>query len=126
MTSEVRNKFEGAIQKSLRKQRKKVERFEYEVDYIDYVLKRRYNPDFTVTRKDGSVLYVEAKGYFRPEDRSKLIAVRKQNPDLDIRIVFQKNPLIKGTKSRYTDWADRHGYPCHVGDTVPKEWLTND
>lgn len=123
----LKNDYERDILRSIKALNRGKRKFkvEYESEFIPFVLERRYNPDFVITRKDGSKLYIESKGYLRRDDRSKLIAIRRQNPELDIRIIFQKNQLIKGTKSRYSDWADRHKYPYAIGTKVPKEWLDN-
>lgn len=49
--------------------------------------------------------------------------VKKQHPELDIRFVFQKNnPLRKGSKLRYTDWAEKYGFP-HSVNSIPEDWL---
>ena len=60
--------------------------FEYETLKLDYTIKAVYTPDFILP--NGVIL--EAKGYFKPEDRRKMLAVKKQHPDLDIRLVFQQ------------------------------------
>lgn len=95
----------------------------YEIDKFSYYLERNYIPDFTITFKDGRQLFIEAKGWLRSEDRSKMIAVKKANPTLDIRLLFQNdNKLNKNSKSRYSDWALKHGFPFAF-KRVPKEWL---
>lgn len=45
-----------------------------------------------------------------------MVAVKRQHPDLDIRIVFYSKKL-KDIK-----WAERHGFPYAI-DEIPKEWL---
>lgn len=95
----------------------------YEEDSFPYYLVRKYIPDFSITFKDGRVMYIEAKGWLRSEDRSKMIAVKKANPDLDIRMLFQNdNKLNKNSKSRYSDWALKNGFPFAFKH-VPQEWL---
>lgn len=99
-------------------------RVEYESEYLPYVTRAYYLPDFVVHRADGSVLYIEAKGWFRKEDMVKMRNVKEAHPELDIRILFQKNN--KATKTMtYVDWCHKYGFPCAVG-TVPKEWLTGE
>lgn len=96
---------------------------EYETENIPYVVEHHYTPDFVITRKDGSKLYIEAKGWLRSEDKRKMRAVKLQHPTYDIRIVFQKdNPLYKGSKSKYSDWARKLGFPYAIG-TIPKDWI---
>ena len=84
---------------------------EYEVDKIPYVIERVYNPDFTITKKCGTVIYIESKGYFDAEDRQKHLAVRKLNPDLDIRFVFYNDGKIhKMSTTRYSDWCTKNSF----------------
>ncbi len=94
-------------------------RYHYEPTRISYVTEALYLPDFVV----GNMVYLEVKGYFKPSDRKKMREVKKSNPDLDIRLVFQKNnKLTKSPKSMtYGDWADKHGFKWCVG-VIPKEW----
>ena len=94
---------------------------EYESEKITYVLIKEYNPDFILTFRNGRKIYIEAKGYFRPADRTKMLAVKRQNPSIDLRISFGRNNTL-GKKMTYTDLCDRHGFPWAVGE-VPKGWL---
>ncbi len=94
--------------------------FEYETDKVEYTIKAVYTPDFKV----GDNIYIEAKGFFKPEDRRKLLAVKEANPELDIRLWFMKdNYLTKAKNLCYSDWAKKHGFPFHVGDSLPKSWF---
>ena len=95
----------------------------FEDTVVSYVTEHVYTPDFTVSLKDGRRIHIECKGWLRPEDRSKMLKVKYQNPSLDIRFVFQAdNKLRKGSKTTYTMWAERHGFPSSVG-SIPPEWL---
>jgi len=97
----------------------------YEPEKLDWIPpKRKYTPDFKVMRRDGSFFFVEYKGYLRPNDKTKMAAIRKQYPDLDIRFVFMKanKPSYKGSKTTYADWAEKNGYLWAEG-TIPEEWL---
>jgi predicted nuclease of restriction endonuclease-like RecB superfamily len=97
----------------------------YEPEKLDWVPpKRTYTPDFKIRRRDGSYFFVEYKGYLRPEDKTKMAAVRKQYPNLDIRFVFMKanKPSYKGAKTTYADWAEKNGY-LWAELTIPEEWL---
>lgn len=39
-----------------------------------------------------------------------MLLVLEQHPELDIRMLFQKDNLInKGSSTRYSDWAITHG-----------------
>lgn len=99
---------------------------EYEVSKIPYTLEKDYNPDFTITTKSGNIIYIEAKGLgraFTYDVRAKMDAVKKNNPELDIRIVFMRDgPLRKGGKMRASDWAEKAGYPFCVG-SIPPDWF---
>jgi hypothetical protein len=98
-------------------------RFEYETVKLGYTLTKNYIPDFVCYLPNGRIIFIEAKGYLRPEDRTKMIAVKKENPHLDIRFVFgRNNKLNKNSKTTYGAWADAHGFKWTVG-TVPKEWF---
>lgn len=124
---EVNNRFEVSILKSLKSHKRKTKiDIAYESEKLDYTIQRNYIPDFVITRSDGSKVYIEGKGYFRPESRSKMIAVKKQHPEKDIRFIFQRNDKLRKSTTKYSDWADRHGFPWHIGEDVPKEWLYAD
>lgn len=90
---------------------------------IPYTLVKNYIPDLVLCFPDGRILYIEVKGWLRPEDRAKMIAVKRCNPQLDIRFIFASdNKLHSKAKSRYSDWCNKHGFPYSIGE-VPKEWL---
>jgi hypothetical protein len=91
-------------------------KFKYESERIAYVRAGHYRPDFVITTPLG-IVYVEAKGYLRPEHKSILRAVKKCNPQLDIRMLFY------AAKKDQIKWAERNGFPYAVGSTIPKEWL---
>lgn len=100
----------------------KGKRVGYEVSILSYTVPREYIPDLTVMHSDGKPLFIEIKGYFRPEDRSKMRYVKQCNPDADIRLVFAAdNKLRKDSKSRYSDWCVRNGFPYAIGQ-IPKDW----
>ena len=84
--------------------------FGYEDTVIPYVkpaTKHKYTIDF---RLPNGIL-IEAKGRWTLEDRKKHLLVREQNPELDIRIIFQSpnNKIRKGSKTTYADFCDKHG-----------------
>jgi len=97
--------------------------FEYEIRKIRYIVpsvEREYTPDFFL--ENGII--VETKGRFTLEDRKKHILVRRQHPDLDIRIVFQ-NPytkIRKGSKTTYADWASKNGI-LWANKEIPDTWI---
>lgn len=106
-----RNKFEARLYGDLSKRKAS---FKYESEKILYTYSGHYTPDFVVETRQGKV-YIEAKGYFRPEDKRKIVAVKKCNPTLDIRIVFYSH---NKTSIR---WATKYGIPYAIGE-IPKDW----
>jgi predicted nuclease of restriction endonuclease-like RecB superfamily len=109
----TKNKFEATILKALKKNRKI--KVSYETEKIPYLIAGHYIPDFILTGPKGKI-YIETKGHFRPEAKRKMVAVKKLNPQLDIRIVFYS------FSRSYARWAERYKFPYAVGD-VPKEWI---
>lgn len=113
----TRNEFEKKLERQLRRSRV---HFKYESERITYILAGYYLPDFVIDTVLGKI-YIEAKGYFRPEHKRKMVAVKKQHPELDIRIVFYCPPTTKQGK-KYEAWAIRHGFRYSF-ETIPKDWL---
>lgn len=95
--------------------------FTYEGDKIPYTIHGLYNPDYTVRRTRGGIVYLETKGYFRVESKRKMVAVKKCNPDLDIRLIFYGGPNTKGNRSN-VKWATKYGFP-YAFHTIPQEWI---
>jgi hypothetical protein len=95
--------------------------FEYETLRLNYTLSAVYTPDFILP--NGVIL--EAKGYFKPEDRRKMLAVKKQHPHLDIRLVFQApyNTLTKTSKTTYAMWAEKNGFLWAPSHAIPLDWF---
>jgi hypothetical protein len=109
----LRNKFETKLSTQLKKSRLP---FDYEIEKLKYILVKNYVPDFVVKTRTGRKLYIEAKGYLRPEHRVKLVAVKQQHPEKDIRIVFY------APNKKYERWAKKHGF-LYAFSNIPKEWL---
>jgi hypothetical protein len=98
-------------------------KIDYETEKLPYTINKTYIPDFVLTFKDGHKIYIEAKGYLRPENRAQLLSVKYHHPDIDLRIVFQQdNKLNKNARMRYSDWATKNGFPFTIG-VIPKEWF---
>lgn len=108
----TRNKFENAIGKQLSKAKA---RFAYESEKIPYCIEGKYLPDFVIETPNGK-LYLECKGFFRREHKTKMAAVKRCNPSLDIRIVFYRKDK---TNIR---WAEKHGFR-YAFHTIPDLWL---
>lgn len=114
----MRSGFERTIATFL--ERNKI-KYQYEPVKLAYVLERTYCPDFLLPNG----VFIEAKGKLDQETRSKMLAVKKAHPDLDIRFVFMKgeNKLSKGSKMTYMQWAEKNGFPAADGE-IPLDWLT--
>ena len=96
--------------------------FEYETKKLSYQPKLKiYTPDFYLPEQD---IYVEAKGFFSPADRQKMLLVIKQNPFCDIRMLFMRasTKLNRSSKTTYGNWCDKQGILWADG-YVPLEWL---
>jgi hypothetical protein len=114
-----RSDFELNIAKSLANQGVK---YLYEEEKLMYIPKpKTYLPDFYLPEQD---IYIEAKGYFSPADRQKMLLVTQQNPDLDIRMLFLRasNKLNRTSKTTYAKWCDKHKI-LWADASIPKEWL---
>ncbi len=108
----MRNKFEKKTAKQLK--RAKVN-FNYESVRIPYILARHYIPDFVINTPSGKI-YLECKGYLRPEHKAKMVAVKKQHPEIDLRILFY------ASNKKYIKWAEKNGIKFAI-NTIPNEWL---
>lgn len=108
-----RNKFEDSVERQLR--RAKVG-YKYESKKIPYYWVGHYTPDFDVKTQTGSSFIIECKGYFRADDKRKLVAVKRNNPTLDIRLVFYRY-----SKSSIK-WCEKHRFPYAI-QKIPKEWM---
>lgn len=99
-------------------------RYEYEgfrIPFIQPVKPRTYTPDFLL--ENGII--VETKGEFVAADRQKHLLVKEQEPNLDIRFVFQ-NPnakIYKGSKTTQAQWAEKHGFKW-AKKLIPADWWT--
>ena len=95
--------------------------YEYESERIPYIIQHHYTPDFVLPNH----VYLEAKGYWAPEDRRKILAVKKDNPDMDLRMVFQSpyNTISKRSKTTYAQWCEKHEIPWTHFHDIPLDWL---
>lgn len=83
-----------------------------------------YTPDFIIQRDTGVRLVVEGKGYLDAANRTLMQRVKRDNPSEDIRFLFQRDqPIRKGSKTSYSDWSIKNGFPFAIGTSVPEEWL---
>ena len=95
--------------------------YDYETTKIAYEIQHLYCPDFILP--NGIVL--ECKGYWDSADRRKIKSVKEQNPDIDLRMVFQSpfNTISKKSKTTYAKWCEQRGIPWTSFHEIPLEWL---
>ena len=95
--------------------------YEYESTQVPYVIQHNYTPDFLLPNH----VYLETKGYWDAADRRKVLAVKRDNPDIDLRMVFQSpyNTISKKSKTTYAKWCDKHDIPWTAYHEIPLEWL---
>lgn len=115
-------------------------KYEYE-DTISYEVPastHKYKADFRV----GNIV-IEYKGRFATgttvrrgnkfftsvgdgaKERKKLILVRDQHPELDLRLIFSRpgTKINKGSPTSYAMWADKNGFKwCKRGE-IPNQWI---
>ena len=99
-------------------------KFEYESKKFLYVPKvRTYTPDFYLPDTN---IFIEAKGHLDKADRVKMVLVKDQHKDLDIRFVFMnaRNRIYRGSKTTYADWCNRYDF-VWAEKTIPTEWFKN-
>ena len=99
--------------------------FEYEPRTVSISVPQRkatYLPDFWAKH-----IVIETKGYFYngAKDRQKLILVKEQHPELDIRILFSdaNKKIYKNSPTTYGKWATDHGFKWADKGVVPESWL---
>lgn len=109
--------FERTIDANLRMRKVK---FGYETLQVEYILNGTYNPDFILANG----VIVEAKGLLDRDSKRKMVAVKKQHPELDIRFLFMDaRKKVPGSKQTHGEWATKNGFPWAEKE-APDEWLT--
>ena len=95
--------------------------YEYESTRVPYTIQHHYSPDFILPNH----VLLETKGYWDAKDRRKILAVKKDNPYLDLRMVFQSpyNKINKNSKTTYAKWCEKHDIPWTAYHNIPLEWL---
>lgn len=95
----------------------------YETHSIKYVIpesSHTYTPDILLPNG----IIIEVKGLFSVDDRKKHLLVKKQYPNLDIRLVFDnpKTKINSTSKTTYADWCVKYGFK-YAKKLIPPEWL---
>ena len=95
--------------------------YEYESEKLGYTIEHHYTPDFVLP----NYVYLETKGYWAPSDRRKILNVKKSNPEVDLRMVFQApfNKINKNSKTTYAKWCEKHDIPWTAYHNIPLDWL---
>ena len=95
--------------------------YEYESEKLSYTISHSYTPDFCLP----NYIYLETKGYWDAADRRKVLAVKRDNPDVDLRMVFQSpyNTISKKSKTTYAIWCEKHEIPWTSYQEIPFDWL---
>lgn len=93
------------------------------VPYVKPETKHTYTPDFIL---DNGII-IETKGRWLLDDRKKHLLIRKQHPNLDIRILFQNAnaKISKGSKTSYADFCEKHNIP-YAHREIPEAWLKEE
>lgn len=98
---------------------------EHKLPYTKPATNHFYRPDFWLPKKDGTIMVIETKGRFLLEDRKKMVLVKAQHPELDIRFIFtrSRSPLRKGAKTTYANWCDKEGF-LYCDKELPDDWIS--
>lgn len=98
--------------------------FGYETEKINYKVERTYNPDVILQKQDGSIMYLELKGFFDKASQNKMKWVKQTNPELDIRMIFMDSSkkIHKGAKMDYAGWCRKYGYKF-ADKNIPSAWV---
>ena len=98
--------------------------YEYESATIPWVEEHNYTPDIVLPNG----IHIELKGYLDRDSRRLILAVRKQHPEIDLRLVFMNADTKiskKPSSQTYGQWATRHDVPYENG-FIPDEWIEEE
>ena len=102
-------------------------KFDYEPEKFQYIPPaKNYTPDFRIKKRkrSGGYMYIEFKGNFKGSDRTKMLLVKRDHPEMDLRLVFMKadNRLNRNSKTTYAKWCDKNGFKWADGGVLPDAW----
>ncbi|WP_368508126.1 hypothetical protein [Bradyrhizobium lupini] len=136
--------FRSGLEKKVAEQLEKAGvAYAHEAKWVRYIVPEReakYLPDFCFdTEKEVCPIIIEAKGRFgggnprfkqsnsgdSAKERQKLILLKEQHPELDIRLVFERasSPIYPKSPTSQGKWATDHGFKWSDKGIVPQEWL---
>ena len=113
--NEFRSGFEYDVSKQLQPYG-----FSYEPWQIDYIIPRKYTPDF-VYERNGRAYLIECKGYFRAGDTQKYKAISRSLPwtqELIFVLMKPNQKVSKSTKRTMAEWCDKNNILWYNIDTL--------
>lgn len=122
----IKHGYRSGLEEAVADQLKK-HRIEYQYEHPDNKIKytipakdHTYLPDFKLPNG----IIVETKGRFVLADRKKHELIKKQHPEIDIRIVFSNSNtrISKRSKTTYGMWCEKLGIP-YADKQIPLDWL---
>lgn len=95
------------------------------------VQRRTYTPDLCLTprgsSRDGPRRYLEIKGYFPGPKRSLLRAFLKERPEIDLRLVLERDQRATSSHTLLEYCHRFFKIPVHVWDgQIPRSWYVFD
>jgi hypothetical protein len=110
----------------------KLKECKYHTEAIDYVIARKYHPDF-IFHNGKYKVFIEAKGRFRDRGEArKYTAVKEGLGKYETLVFVFMNPNTPmpgarkrqdGSKQTMAEWADKHKINWYTMDTVPLAWM---
>ncbi len=73
----------------------------------DTIERHEYIPDFFIHSRNSKIV-LETKGKLEPSDARKMIAVKKQHPDIEFVFLFTSDNKIG--RGRYSDWCEKNKF----------------
>jgi hypothetical protein len=98
--------------------------WDYEPEKWEYTYGiQKYTPDFRI-RLPNRELWIEGKGKMTASTRKKMLAIKRCNPERDLRVIYEraKNNIMRGSKTTYAKWSDNHDF-IWSDKTIPEEWF---
>lgn len=102
---------------------------EIALPFVQPEKQRKYTPDVFVYNKQGELKYViETKGRFTTDDRQKMKWVKEQHPDIEFRLLFERDSakLSKSSKTTYGKWSEKAKFIFNKffrDKPVPDSWI---
>lgn len=109
-------KFESKVLEELRENKVS---FTFEGLKLSYTVVATYKPDIVLPNG----VIIEVKTFLPYDEQRKLRAVKESNPDLDIRLLFEKpDKKLPNSTLTHGEWATKYGFKWTEG-RVPAEWI---